>query len=75
MEGKLHELQVVARVDARSNNMLFKYDIESQNPIGAKLFDFQGSFFFNPLFDLVYFLMLSVLANLVRQHYMDLLGR
>ena len=32
-EGKLHELQVVAHGDARSNNMLFKYDSESQNPI------------------------------------------
>ena len=74
-EGKLHDLQAVAHGDARSNNMLYKYDSGSQNPIGAKLVDFQDSFFCNPFFDLVYFLMLSVPANLVRQQYMDLLGR
>ena len=57
-EGKLHELQVVAHGDARSNNMLFKYDSESQNPIEAKLVAFHSSLFFHPVFDHVYFLML-----------------
>jgi hypothetical protein len=74
-EGKLQELQVVSHGDARSSNILFKYDCESKHPIGAKLVDFQSSFLFNPFFDLVYFLMLSVSENVVTRHYMDLLVR
>ena len=33
MEGKRHKLQAVLHGDARSNNMLFKYDCEGRQPI------------------------------------------
>ena len=41
LEGKRHKLQAVLHGDARSNNMLFKYDCEGRQPIGVKLVDFQ----------------------------------
>jgi len=74
-EGKRHELQVILHGDARSNNILFKYESDNKTPVQAKLVDFQSTFFFNPFFDLVYFLALSVSADVLIPNYQTLLSR
>ena len=75
LEGKSHKLEAVLHGDARSNNMLFKYDCKGRQTIGVKLVDFQAALFFAPFFDLPYFLMSSVSVHVVKGHYMDLLCR
>ena len=74
-EGKNHELQVVLHGDASSNNMLFKYDKQNKIPEISQLVDFQMSFFFTPFFDLAYFFMLSVSADVVIRNFTTLITR
>jgi len=74
-EGKSHEIQVIQHFDARSNNMLFNYAVDSTTPVKAKLVDFQLSSFFPPFWDLVYFLALSVSSDSLIPNYESLIER
>ena len=74
-EGKKHELQLIHHGDARSNNMLFKYANDNTTPVEAKLIDYQMTMFFNPFFDLVFFLAISVSADVLIPNYHKLLNR
>jgi len=74
-EGKSHEMQVIQHFDARSNNMLFNYAVDNTTPMKAKLVDFQGSSFFPPFWDLVYFLALSVSSDSLIPNYQKLIER
>jgi len=74
-EGKEHEMQVIVHCDARSNNILFKYAADNSTPLGAKLVDFQMMMVFNPFYDLVCFLSLSVSSDVLIPNYQILLDR
>lgn len=74
-EGRRHELQLIQHGDARSNNMLFKYANDNTTPVEAKLVDYQMTIFFNPFFDLLYFLTISVSADVLIPNYHKLLNR
>ena len=74
-KGKSEEMQVILHGDARSNNILYKYGSDGRTPVGVKLVDFQGSFSFCPFFDLVYFFMLSVSADVLIPNYQTLVSR
>jgi len=74
-EGKHHEMQVIVHCDARSNNILFNYAADNSTPLGAKLVDFQNMMIFNPFYDLICFLALSVSSDVLIPNYQLLLER
>ena len=74
-EGKEHDLQIIHHGDARSNNILFKYADNNTTPVEVKVIDYQFCSFSHPFFDLVYFLALSVPADILIPNYESLLQR
>ena len=74
-EGQSHEMQVIQHFDARSNNILFKYEEDNITPMKAKLVDFQLSSFSPPFWDLIYFLALSVSSDNLIPNYQSLINR
>ena len=74
-EGKSLDMQVVQHYDARSNNILFKYEADNKTPSKAKLVDFQLSSFSPPFWDLVYFLSLSISSDNLIPNYQALIER
>jgi len=55
--------------------MLFKYANDNTTPVEAKLIDYQMTMFFSPFFDLVFFLAISVSADVLIPNYHKLLNR
>lgn len=75
MKGKNEEIQAIIHGDARSNNIMFKYGSDCTTPVGVVLIDFQMSYSFTPFFDLVYFFMLSLSADILIPNYSTLIQR
>ena len=74
-KGKNDEIPTIIHGDARSNNIMFKYGSDEITPVGVVLIDFQMSYSFTQFFDLVYFFMISVSADVLIPNYSTLIRR
>ena len=74
-EGEKHELRTIHHGDARANNILYRYADDNTTPVEVRIVDYQFTGVFNPFFDIVYFLAISLPSDLLIQHYPALLHR
>lgn len=74
-EGKNDALKVFQHGDARCNNILFKYAEDDLTPVKVKIVDYHLSFCSTPVFDLVFFLVVSLSAETFKHHFDHLMER
>ena len=74
-KGKKNEIQTIIHGDANFNNIMFKYGNDGITPVGVALIDFQLSYSFNQFFDLVFFFMISLPADVLIPNYSTLIQR